>query len=60
MVTGLCACGLGRHHVWTEATCTTPKTCMECGKTEGSVNPNAHSTKSGQCEYCGDFVLILN
>lgn len=34
MVFSLCAC---HKHVWEEATCTTPKTCTDCGKTEGEA-----------------------
>lgn len=29
--------GCGHEHTWTEATCTEPKTCSECGKTEGEA-----------------------
>ena len=27
--------GCGHEHTWSEATCTEPKTCSECGETEG-------------------------
>ena len=31
-------CGTHRHiHTWREATCTEPKTCTECGETEGAA-----------------------
>ena len=39
MLLSLSACG--HKHVWTEATCTEPKTCAECGKTEG--DPLGHA-----------------
>ena len=42
----LCACK--HEHVWTEATCTTPKTCSACGETEGE--PLGHSWKEATCE----------
>lgn len=51
----LCACK--HEHVWTEATCTTPKTCSACGETEGE--PLGHSWKEATynapktCTVCG-------
>lgn len=41
----LSACG--HQHVWKEATCTEPKTCTECGKTEGS--PLGHTWAEATC-----------
>ena len=44
-------------HDWQEATCTAPKTCAKCGKTEG--NPLAHTwaeatcTEPKTCSVCG-------
>ena len=35
MALTLCACG--HQHTWVEATCTEPKTCSECGETEGEA-----------------------
>lgn len=35
MIFSLTACGCD--HQWQEATCTTPKTCAECGETEGEA-----------------------
>ena len=29
--------GCGHRHVWEDATCTAPKTCSECGETEGEA-----------------------
>ncbi len=29
--------GCAKEHVWEDATCTSPKTCMECGETEGEA-----------------------
>lgn len=40
-------------HVWTDATCVSPKTCSVCGATEGEKNPEAHKYVDGKCEYCG-------
>ena len=34
---GLSMIGCGCNHQWEEATCTSPKTCTLCGKTEGEV-----------------------
>ena len=34
----LTSCGNKQHeHKWSEATCTSPKTCTECGATEGEA-----------------------
>jgi len=41
------------HETWNPATCTTPKTCANCGETEGEADPEAHSYVNGTCEYCG-------
>lgn len=55
MVLGLCACG--HKHTWVEATCTEPKTCSECGETEGE--PLGHDwieatlTEPMKCSRCG-------
>ncbi len=57
-------------HQWTDATCTTPKTCSLCGKTEGklaehalvtdpSVDPTcteAGKTTGEHCSVCGEVV----
>lgn len=45
-------------HVWTEATCTEPRTCSHCGKTEGEatghtwVEANYQDPKT--CSVCGE------
>ena len=50
-------CGHQHQHVWKEATCTEPKTCTECGETEGS--PLGHTwtvatcTAPKTCSVCG-------
>lgn len=50
-----CMC---RHEVWLVADCTTPRTCEECGETEGA--PLGHSwyvatcTDPKTCENCGE------
>ena len=52
----LSACG--HKHVWSDATCTEAKTCIECGETEGS--PLGHSwtaatcTTPKTCTVCGE------
>lgn len=54
----LSACGC-KHETWTDADCTTPKTCAECGETEGA--PLGHSwlaatcTEPKTCEICGEI-----
>lgn len=42
----LAACGCD--HVWLAATCDTPKTCEECGETEGE--PKGHAMVEATCE----------
>lgn len=42
----LTACG--HEHTWTEATCTEPKTCSECGETEGEAL--GHTWAEATCE----------
>ena len=48
----LMACG--HEHKWIDATCTSPKTCEECGETEGE--PLGHTTEFGECEQCGQLI----
>ena len=36
---------------WSNATCTAPKTCTVCGKTEGGVAD--HTYDNGKCSVCG-------
>ena len=38
-------------HEWTEATCTSPKTCSICAATEGDAL--GHTFTNGECNYCG-------
>lgn len=51
--------GCGAHeHTWIEASCTEPRTCSECGETEGE--PLGHSwaeatcEKAATCTVCGE------
>ena len=39
-------------HIWTNATCTAPKTCTTCGATEGEEL--GHSFANGICGTCGE------
>lgn len=43
----LSACGC-KHEIWNDANCETPKTCAECGETEGA--PLGHSWLAATCE----------
>lgn len=58
LVMGLTACF--HEHVWQDATCTEPMTCIECGKTEGEVLPHtwvaATCTMEEHCDVCGTIV----
>lgn len=53
----MCFTSCGHTHTWQDATCTTPRTCTECGETEGE--PLAHSwvdatcTAPKTCSVCG-------
>ena len=40
-------CGCQCDHVWENATCTAPKTCKECGATEGE--PSGHKWQDADC-----------
>ncbi len=55
LCTLLCACSC--EHTWKEATCSMPKTCTECGETEGDIIPHswqeATCTKAAECVMCG-------
>ena len=50
--------GCGHEHKWVDATCTEPKTCSECGETEGE--PLGHKwleatcTEPKTCSVCGE------
>jgi len=39
--------GCGHAHIWNDATCTAPKTCSECGETEGE--PLEHTWEEATC-----------
>lgn len=53
---GLTGCCMS--HEWTEATCTTPKTCSKCGKIEGEVLSHewveATCSAPKTCNLCGE------
>lgn len=50
--------GCGHEHTWVEATCTEPKTCSECGETDGE--PLGHTwveatcAEPKHCSVCGE------
>lgn len=48
--------GCGHEHTWTEATCEVPKTCSECGETEGEMLEHvwveATYTEPKTCSVC--------
>jgi hypothetical protein len=56
MSVALSACG--HEHEWEEATCTTPKTCVTCGETEGEALGHkwndATCTTAKVCSVCGE------
>lgn len=55
MCLGLVACG--HTHVWQDATCTAPKTCAECGETEGGTLEHSWTDATcavpKTCAVCG-------
>ena len=52
IVLNLSGCTLVHKHNWEDATCTQPKTCKECGETEGE--PLGHDYTNFICTRCGD------
>lgn len=50
--------GCGHEHTWIEATCTEPKTCSECGETEGEALGHtwaeATCAEPKTCSICGE------
>lgn len=50
--------GCGHEHTWAEATCTEPKTCSECSKTEGEALGHtwveATCAEPKTCSICGE------
>ncbi len=50
--------GCGHEHTWTEATCTEPKTCSECGETDGEALGHtweeATCAEPKHCSVCGE------
>jgi len=46
--------GCGHFHSWQDASCTSPRTCVKCGETEGEAL--GHTTDFGVCERCGESV----
>lgn len=63
----LCLSGCGCRHEWQDASCTEPKTCTQCGKTDGESlghtviewtvtkesSCTEHGTEAGRCTVCG-------
>ena len=53
-VLALSLAGCGHQHSWEDATCDTPKTCSECGETEGEAL--GHEVSIGKCSRCGTYI----
>lgn len=51
---------IGTHteHVYAEATCTAPKTCVICGATDGVAAGHTAPNAEGNCDRCGFNVSI--
>ena len=57
LLLSLTACG--HIHKWQDATCARPKTCADCGETEGEKLPHK-SDGDGNCESCSkDCTSVL-
>lgn len=52
-----CLVSCGHEHHWSNPTCTTPKTCHDCGATEGNVSEHSfgawEETRMGNCTTVG-------
>ena len=52
--------GCGHEHTWQEATCTQPKTCTECGETEGEALGHSPTEATvwepSVCSLCGEVL----
>ena len=44
-------------HNWVDATCTEPKTCSECGETDGEPNGHTEETIAGKAATCTEAGL---
>lgn len=57
MLVSTCLVACGHEHSWVDATCIAPKTCSECGETEGETVEhtwiNATCTEPKTCSVCG-------
>ncbi|MBQ9978504.1 MAG: discoidin domain-containing protein [Clostridia bacterium] len=51
-IMALSSCDLLHEHTWVDADCTTPKTCSECGMTEGEPLGHTEETVKGEAPTC--------
>ena len=51
------SCSLFHQHTWQDATCTTPKTCTECGVTVGEALGHAEEVLEGKDATCAETGL---
>ena len=57
MVLSVVSCNIIHEHTWVDATCTAPKTCSSCGKTEGDALGHAEETLEGKAATCTEVGL---
>ena len=51
VITGIIP-NIGHEHSWTDATCTAPRTCADCGATEGEALGHAEEDVPGKAPTC--------
>ena len=56
LLLALSACAI-HEHTWVDASCTAPKTCSECGATEGEALPHAEEIITGSAATCEEAGL---
>ena len=57
VVLAVCSCEFLNMHTWSEATCTTPKTCTICGATEGDPLGHVEEVLEGKDATCTETGL---
>ena len=56
-ITAVAGCSLFHEHTWAEATCSAPKTCTDCGATEGEALAHTEQIVAGKDATCTESGL---